>query len=44
MSNAKLAVQYTHYLHFDGSSSNYNGEGRNASDNDTLYVELWLAF
>jgi len=44
MSNAKLALQYTHYMHFDGSSKNFDGEGRNASDNDTLYLELWLAF
>jgi hypothetical protein len=44
MSNVKLAVQYTHYMHFDGSSKNFDGTGRSASDNDTLYLEMWLAF
>jgi hypothetical protein len=42
--NTKLAVQYTAYSKFDGGSSNYNGAGRSASDNDTLYVLLWVAF
>lgn len=44
MSNAKLSLQYIHYTRFDGSSTNHDGEGRNASDEDTLYLELWLAF
>ena len=29
---------------FDGASSNYDGLGRNASDNDMLFGYLWLAF
>ena len=43
-SNAKLSLQYVVYSKFDGSSSNFDGSGRSASDNDTFYLELWLAF
>lgn len=43
-SNLKLSLQYTLYLHFDGSRNDFDGEGRNASDNDTLYVQAWIAF
>jgi hypothetical protein len=28
---------------FDGASSNYDGNGRNASDNNTLYLLVWAA-
>jgi len=40
--NIQMAVQYTVYNKFNGSSSNYDGGGRNASDNDTLYLLLWV--
>ena len=43
-SNVKLSVQYTIYKHFDGASANYDGAGRSARDNDTLYVETWIVF
>jgi hypothetical protein len=43
-SNVKLSVQYVLYQQFDGSSGNYDGEGRSASDNDTLYLQAWFAF
>ena len=43
-SNAKLSLQYVLYDNFDGSTSNFDGTGRDASDNNTLYLELWLAF
>jgi len=43
-SNLKLSVQYVIYNRFDGAHSNYDGAGRNASDNNTLYIEAWLAF
>jgi hypothetical protein len=42
--NVKLALQYTLYTKFNGSSSNYDGTGRNASDNNTLYIFAWIAF
>lgn len=42
--NTKLALQYTVYNKFNGAGSNYDGSGRNASDNDTLYLLTWFAF
>jgi hypothetical protein len=41
--NLRLGVQYTFYDKFNGASHDYDGFGRNASDNDTLFVFLWLA-
>ena len=40
----KLSVQYTWFLKFNGARYNYDGNGRNASDNDTLYLLAWLMF
>ena len=42
--NTKLALQYTLYNSFNGSSHNYDGSGRNASANNTLYLLAWFAF
>src|SRR6266568_6239603 len=42
--NVKLALQYIAYQKFNGASSNYDGSGRNASDNNTLYLLGWLNF
>lgn len=42
--NVKLSVQYTHYVKFNGAGTDYDGLGRNASDNDTLYLLLWFAY
>ena len=42
--NTQIGVQYTLYNKFNGASSNYDGAGRNASDNNTLYVMTWLVF
>jgi len=36
--NIDLATQYTGYWTFNGRSMNYDGSGRNASDNNTLYI------
>jgi len=41
--NLRLGLQYTLYNEFNGASSNYDGFGRNAGDNNTLYAFLWLA-
>ena len=41
--NLRVGLQYTIYDKFDGASTNYDGSGRNASDNNTLYLFLWLA-
>ena len=42
--NTRFSVQYVGYQKFNGSSSDYDGAGRNASDNNTLYVLIWLMF
>ena len=42
--NTKFATQYVAYQKFDGSSTNYDGLGRNARDNNTLYLLAWLSF
>jgi len=41
--NVRVGLQYTIYDKFDGASSNYDGAGRNASDNNTLYLFVWGA-
>ncbi len=43
-SNAKISLQYVIYNRFNGAQRNYDGAGRNASDNNTLYLQAWLAF
>jgi hypothetical protein len=42
--NVKIALQYTAYHKFNGASSNYDGNGRDASANNTLYLLGWFAF
>jgi hypothetical protein len=42
--NTKLQLQYVAYNKFNGQSTNYDGSGRNASDNNTLYALVWLNF
>jgi len=44
----RLALQYTAYDKFNGSSSNYDASGalpgRNASDNNTWFLSTWFLF
>ena len=42
--NVQLQSQYTGYTKFNGSGSNYDGEGRSASDNNTLYLLAWFVW
>jgi len=42
--NLKLGLRYTAYTKFNGASDNYNGFGRNASDNNSVFAYLWLLF
>ncbi len=44
MQNLRLGVQYNAFTRYMGSATNYDGNGRNASDNNTLYVYAWAAF
>ena len=41
---AKVSLQYTIYNKFNGAHTNYDGFGTNASDNNTLYALVWIAF
>lgn len=42
--NTKFTAQFTQYSKFNGAGSNYDGLGRNASDNNSLYLLAWFAF
>ncbi len=42
--NVKISAQYTWYSKFNGAGTNYDGVGRNASDNNALYLLLWFAY
>jgi hypothetical protein len=42
--NVRMGVQYTAYAEFDGASRNYDGQGHNAADNNTLRVFSWFAY
>ena len=44
LQNLRLLLQYTGYTKFNGARSNYDGNGRNASDNNTLFFDVWVAF
>jgi hypothetical protein len=37
----RVGVQYTAYNKFNGASTNYDGLGRNARDNNSLFVYIW---
>ena len=42
--NVRLMLQYTAYNKFNGARNNYDGSGRNANDNNTLFLNAWVAF
>jgi hypothetical protein len=42
--NIDLAVQYTGYLRFNGAQTNYDGAGRSASGNNTVYLLARFVF
>jgi hypothetical protein len=42
--NVRLSAQYTMYGKFNGGATNYDGQGRNASWNNTLYLSMWLMY
>lgn len=41
--NVRLGLQYTIYDKFNGARTNYNGEGRDASDNNIVYLYALFA-
>jgi hypothetical protein len=40
----RLGAQYTAYSRFGGAATNYDGAGRNARDNNTLFLYAWGAY
>ncbi len=44
--NTRLGLQYVLYQRFNGSATSYDvsAAGRNARDNDALYLYIWFAF
>ena len=42
--NLQLAAQYTAYTRFNGASTNYDSFGRNASANNTIYLDAKIIF
>ncbi len=42
--NVRLSLQYIKYNRFNGTDDNYDGSGRNASDNNTIYLLAWFNF
>lgn len=42
--NMKIGVQYVYYEKYNGGRSNYDANGRNARDNNTLFLFDWIAF
>jgi hypothetical protein len=40
----RVGVQYTSYSKFNGASDNYDGFGRNASDNNSMFLYVWGAY
>jgi len=42
--NVRLGLQYTAYSRFNGGTVDYDGFGRSASGNNSLFLFAWLAF
>jgi hypothetical protein len=42
--NIRVGAQYTAYSRFNGASVNYDGFGRDARDNNTLFGYIWFAY
>lgn len=42
--NLRLGLQYTMFDKFNGASHNYDGAGRDAKDNNTLFLFAWTSF
>ncbi|HED38010.1 MAG TPA: hypothetical protein ENI76_07185 [Ignavibacteria bacterium] len=42
--NTKISLIYTAYNKFNGSSNNYDDFARNASDNNSIYLQFWFLF
>jgi len=41
--NLRIGLQYNYFRKYLGASTNYDGNGRNASNNNTAYLYMWFA-
>ena len=44
LQNLRLMLQYYDYNKFNGATSNYDGSGRSAKDNNTLFLNTWYVY
>jgi hypothetical protein len=44
MQNLRVGLQYTAYTKYNGARANYDGFGRNARDNNSLFLYAWTAY
>jgi hypothetical protein len=42
--NVRVGLQYYKFTQYNGASGNYDGNGRDANDNNTLAFYVWGAF
>jgi hypothetical protein len=42
--NTRFSLAFTSFGKFNGSAKNYDGNGRDAADNNTTYLLAWLMF
>lgn len=42
--NVKLEIRYTSWSQFNGAATNYDGFGRNAKDNNSVFLLGWFMF
>lgn len=42
--NFRIGLQFTHRNKFDGATTNIDGMGRNANDNNTFFAYIWTIF
>jgi hypothetical protein len=42
--NMRIGLQYTLWNKFDGATNNFNGAGRNAHNNNTIFAYAWIMF
>jgi hypothetical protein len=44
LQNVRITIYKTFFTEYLGGTDNYDGLGRNASDNNTTYIYAWIAF
>jgi hypothetical protein len=42
--NMRIGLQYTLWNKFDGATTSFNGAGRNAHNNNTIFAYAWIMF